>query len=250
MRAPTPPPPPLRAADKGEHGAREPPQGAGATAGRAAGAGACAARSSARCAPGAAAVAAAASSPSEPRRGRAQLAGTARHPAAGRDASRGEGRVPARGRWPAGRGEGRGAGPATNRHARRHRAAGKLRLQEGGRCALGARQSLQSAALCLSSGRAGVRGRAPLPGCSARTSARQSGTLAHTPWWAWTESRGSGLRAGTKPTLCSPIPPTPGRRPPPPMPLQNLKERPSEKTMWVARPLQDGEVCRGSPPAP
>ena len=79
-----------RGLEQREARARKSPRGAGATAGRPVAAGARAARSSARCAPGAAATE---SSAKEPRRGRAQSRGTARHQPAVPDASRGKGRA-------------------------------------------------------------------------------------------------------------------------------------------------------------
>ena len=91
-----------RGLEQREARARKSPRGAGATAGRPVAAGARAARSSARCAPGAAAIK---SSAKEPRRGRAQAVGTARHQAAVPDASRGKGRARlGRARRPARRG--------------------------------------------------------------------------------------------------------------------------------------------------
>ncbi|CAO2604920.1 hypothetical protein LEMLEM_LOCUS12244, partial [Lemmus lemmus] len=68
------------------------------------------------------------------------------------------------------------------------------------------------------------------------------------PWR--TLPAGRGLRPGAPASGPERNPPfAPQSHPPlgeepPEFPRQNLKERLSEKTMWVARPLQDGELIR------
>lgn len=101
-------------------------------------------------------------------------------------------------------GAGRGAGRAANRRARRHRAAGKRRPQEGGRCALRACQPLRAAALCLPSGRAGVRGRALFRAAAPDPHPAPAMSPSYITQRACTGTGDTGFPAGREPTLLLP----------------------------------------------